>query len=87
MWLQRISFVALIGVAIASGYGGISWAWMIIPAFFYASLNISNGPAYDAVMRANTEGRLSVFPIILACQMLVALLVGFLVRWLASLFS
>lgn len=87
MWLQRISFVALLGVAIASGYGGISWKWLLIPAFLFASLNISNGAAYDVIMRANREGRLSVFPITLGCQILTVLPLAFLVRWLASLFS
>lgn len=82
-----ISFLALLGVAFASGYWGISWWWILIPAFLTASFNISNGPSYGLVMQANREGRLSVFPQILGCHMLACLPVAFFVRWVASLFA
>jgi hypothetical protein len=85
--IANISFIALIGVAIASGYGGISWWWMLIPAFLAAVGNIASGPSYERVIAANQEGRLSVFPITLAIYMVCALPVAFLVRWIASLFA
>lgn len=87
MLIQGLSFLALIGTAIASGYSGIAWQWMLIPAFLCASTSVANGPAYDMVMKANREGRRSVFPITLGCQILVLLPVAFLVRWIASLFA
>ncbi|KQN09804.1 hypothetical protein ASE85_02365 [Sphingobium sp. Leaf26] len=85
--IANISFLALLAVAVASGYAGISWWWMLIPAFLTAVGNIVGGPSYDRVIAANREGRLSVFPITLSIYILLTLPVAFFVRWIASLFA
>ncbi|MFN4095224.1 MAG: hypothetical protein ACK4GG_00450 [Sphingomonas sp.] len=68
--LGCISMVAVIAAAVAAGLGQFSFWWVAIPAFVAGAFSISNGPGYSLVMRANAEGRLSVFPLMLATHTL-----------------
>lgn len=65
-----ISVLAVIAAAVAAGFDYFSFWWVAIPAFVAGAFSISNGPAYGIVMRANAEGRLSVFPLMLATRTL-----------------
>ena len=71
-----ISVLAVIAAAIAAGFDYFSFWWVAIPAFVAGAFSISNGPGYSFVMRANEEGRLSVFPLMLATRTLAHFALG-----------
>lgn len=62
--------IAMLATAILAGLGNFSFWWTLIPAFFAASLSISNGPGFDLVIHANQEGRLAVLPRLLIFNIL-----------------
>lgn len=62
--------IGMIALAFLAGSKGFSLWWAMIVAFVAGSLALSNGPAYDFVVRANEEGRLKVFPSLLAANVL-----------------
>jgi hypothetical protein len=81
------SQVAVLFTAMAAGAGYFSFWWALIPAFFAGSLAVSNGPGFDIVMSANREGRLGVFPRVLALSFLPWLIVAGAVYWVTALIS
>jgi hypothetical protein len=66
MKLQSLAAAVVVGLAVWSGIGGDSFWWVLIPAFFAGSLGLSNGPHYAAVVEANRQGSLTLFPMMLA---------------------
>lgn len=82
--LQATIFVVLFGTAVWSGASGSSAWWLLVPAFFWASLNVSNR-SYDRVIAANREGQMGVMPGLIAAGMIVAMVFGLIVRWIAQL--
>lgn len=87
MKLGCIAQAAVIVCSIAAGLGYFSFWWIAIPAFFAGSLELSNGPSYDLVIRANNEGRFAVFPMMLAVNILpwagVSAALYWIAKWLA----
>lgn len=64
--LGCLSIIASIITAVAAGLGYFSFWWSLIPAFLAGSFALANSPGHHAaIVRANQEGRLSVFPIAL----------------------
>ena len=80
--------IGMIVLAALAGTKGISLWWAMIVAFIAGSLALSNGPAYDLVVRANEEGRLKVFPSLLAAnvvpRMMLCGVVYYLSKYLAG---
>lgn len=66
MKLGCLSSLALIAVASAAGVGYLSFWWALIPAFLAGSSALTNEPYYSNILQANEEGRLIVFPTMLA---------------------
>lgn len=83
---QAIMFVALLGTAIWSGTTQSSIWWLLLPAFLWASLNVSNH-SYNMVMTANREGRLSVMPRLIGCNLVLAMSFALAVRWFTGFVS
>jgi len=81
MSLGCLSQFAVIATAIAAGLGYFSFWWALIPAFFAGSFQISNGPGFGAALKANEEGRLSVFPIMLVTNILPWVAVAGAIYW------
>ena len=84
--LGCLSMLTVVGVAIAAGLGHFSFWWVILPAFLAASFQLSNGPSFGTILQANQEGRLGVFPTMLAMQLLVWMALSGLIFWIASFF-
>lgn len=87
MKLGCFSQIATLTTAIAVGLGYFSFWWMLIPAFLTGSLSISNGPGFDIVMRANQEGRLSVFPMMIVAHILPWLALSGVIYWVTTALS
>ena len=85
MKLGCLSQVATLATAIAAGLGHFSFWWTLIPAFLAGTFQLSNGPGYDLVLEANKQGRLSVFPMMLASNIVPWLGVAGLAYWITSL--
>jgi hypothetical protein len=68
--LGCISILTVVAVSLGAGLGKFSVWWILLPALFAGSFALSNGPSFDVVIRANHEGRLGVFPKVLAYHML-----------------
>lgn len=83
--LGCLTLIATIIMAVAAGLGHFSFWWVLLPAFPAASLNIANGPGFAIVMRANEEGRLGVFPMMLATHLVSILAVAGVAFWITSL--
>ena len=84
MQLGCLSQLATLGAAIAAGLGSFSFWWVLIPAFLAGSLQLSNGPGFATVERANKAGRLSVFPMLLLANILPWLAVAGVAYWAAK---
>ena len=86
MGLQAIFVLAVIAAAIAAGLDKFSFWWVLIPAFFAASLNVSNR-YFDQVRRANEAGNLWLMPTLIGIQwagyILTAGIVFGITRWIA----
>ena len=68
--LGCLSTIAVIAAAVGAGLGKFSFWWVMVPVFMAGSLSLSNGPAYDLVLTANRDGRVGVFPRLLAAHCL-----------------
>jgi hypothetical protein len=86
MKLGCLAQIAVIAVAIMTAVFDYSFWWDLIPAFAAGSLQISNGPGFDIVERANREGRLGVFPFLLLTNILPWLAVAGVVYWITAHF-
>lgn len=86
MKLGCLAQVAVLAVAIMTAVFGYSFWWALIPAFAAGSLQISNGPDFDIVERANREGRLGVFPFLLLTNILPWLAVAGVAFWITAHF-
>lgn len=62
--------IGMIALATLAGLKGLSLWWAMIVAFVAGSFALSNGPGFETALRANEEGRLSVFPSLLAANVL-----------------
>ena len=71
--------MAVVAVAVAAGLSKLSFWWVLIPVFLAASFVLSNGPWYDRIVQANQEGRLTVFPMALATQAVIQLVLAAIV--------
>ena len=78
--------VATMGVGIAAGLHLMSFWWVLAPAFIAASFLLSNGPGFGTILRANKEGRLGVFPAMLAFNMLPQLAIAGIAYFVTSRF-
>ena len=85
--LGKITAVATLVAAVLAGLEYFSFWWVMIPAFLAASLVLSNGPGFDIAATANREGRLGVFPRMLAVQFVVQLTFAGAVYGLTRLFT
>lgn len=85
--LQAISTIAWFAVAVASGPLEWSFWWVALAAFFAGSMHLANGPGYELVVTANREGRLSVFPRLLAVHVLIYVAIGAVIRLIAGAFA
>jgi hypothetical protein len=79
-----LSQIAVVGTAIAAGLDKLSFWWVLIPVFLAASLQLSNGPGFDTIIRANQEGRLGYFPTVLGVQCVVWLAVAGAIYWVTG---
>lgn len=84
MSLGCLSQFAVIATAIAAGLGYFSFWWALIPAFFAGSFQISNGPGFGVVLKANEEGRVGVFPMMLMTNILAWLAAAGAIYWITS---
>ena len=84
MLFGRISQISVLIIAIFAGLDYFSFWWTLIPVFLAGSLSLSNGPGYERVRQANEEGRIGVFPAMLASHILPWLIVGAIVYWITS---
>jgi hypothetical protein len=87
MALGCLSLLALFGAAIVAGLGYFSFWWLLIPAFVAGSFALSNGPQYGAIVRANEEGRLGVFPMALGGTVGMSLAVSAVIYWITRLIA
>ena len=81
MRLGCLSQIATLATGIAAGFGYLSFWWTLVPAFLAGAFAVSNGPGYETVMRANEEGRLGVFPTVLAISILPWLALAGIAYW------
>lgn len=84
MKLGCLSQIAVVAVAIAAGVYSLSFWWTLIPAFLAGSFQLSNGPGYDLVIRANREGRLGTFPMLLLVNITPWVLIAGIVFWITT---
>jgi hypothetical protein len=84
MKLGCLAQVAVLAVAITTAASGYSFWWSLIPAFAAGSLQISNGPGFDLVQNANRDGRLAVFPMLLAANILPWVAVAGVAFWITA---
>ena len=82
--LGCLSQAAVVATASLAGLGYFSFWWILLPVFFAGSFEISNGPGFDIVMENNRKGKLGVFPMLLAGQMLLWLAVAGTTYWIAK---
>ena len=83
--LGCVSTIASLGMAIAAGLGYFSFWWVWIPSFLAGSFALSGGPHYGAILEANEEGRLGVFPMALVGTVGVSLALAGVAYWLTRL--
>lgn len=83
-WFSRL---VLTVVALAAALNYFSFWWIGAAAFFAAAVALSSGPTYGIIITANREGRLGVFPALLAVRMVPYLVFGAFVFWIARLLS
>ena len=83
--LGCLSTIVSLGVAIAAGLGHFSFWRVLIPSFLAGAFALSNGPHYGAILQANEEGRLSVFPMALAGTVGVSLAIAGVAYWVTRL--
>jgi len=79
-----VAIIATVATAIASGLGYFAFWWVLLPAFLAGALSLANGPGYGLVIDANRQGRLGVFPWLLAVNTLPWLLVAGVVFWVVA---
>lgn len=85
--LGCLSILAVIATAVGAGLGKYSFWWVLVPVFFAGSFSLSNGPGYHLVMQANREGRLGLFPRMLAFHIVVQLAVAGALFWVTNALS
>ena len=78
------SKIIVLLAAIAAGMGYFSFWWTLLPIFLAGSFSLSNGPHLSNILDANRQGRLGVFPMLLAMSMLPWLFVGGVAFWITS---
>ncbi|HSX57163.1 MAG TPA: hypothetical protein VLG14_17795 [Sphingomonas sp.] len=73
--------------AALAGIGHFSFWWSLLPAFLSGSFYLADGPSYGTILRANQEGRLTVFPMMLAFSMLAPMAMAGGIYWIARALS
>jgi hypothetical protein len=82
-----LSTIATLALGVAAGLGKFSFWWTLIPAFVAASFLLAQGPAHNMIIRANEEGRLGVFPSLLAINTAAQLALAGVAFWIARAFG
>jgi hypothetical protein len=82
--LSIFARIAVVATAISAGLGYFSFWWILLPAFLAGSLSLANGPGYDLAISANRQGRLGVFPRLLAVSTLPWLIVAGVFFWISA---